>query len=137
MSVQPSASRKMGALLIVEDDAELRQAFVSAIGEAGFVVASADSVRAGLAMLRSIHFDILLTDYGLPDGNGVEMLARAQAERLLDSTRTILCTGNRDVIAPAGMLLLRKPLDIDDLFIAIAAASFGHQDARIGPTDRT
>ncbi len=121
MPVKTSTGPEMGVVLIVEDDEELREAFVLSVRDAGFVVESADSVRAALLLLRGIHVDLVLTDYALPDGTGLEMLARAQAEGLLERTAVILCTAARDVIAPAGVVLLHKPVALEDLLLAIAS----------------
>ncbi len=66
-----------------------------------------------------------MTDYALPDGTGLEMLARAQNERLLEGTATILCTAARNVIAPAGVVLLQKPVGLEDLLGAVGSALAG------------
>jgi CheY-like chemotaxis protein len=40
----------------------------------GFEVTTASTVSAGLAALRSTPFDLLLSDIGLPDGSGYDLL---------------------------------------------------------------
>ncbi|MFC1601419.1 diguanylate cyclase [Candidatus Sumerlaeota bacterium] len=42
----------------------------------------ADAIATALPMLRKKHFDIVFLDFALPDGNGLDFLARALAEGL-------------------------------------------------------
>ncbi len=124
MPVQRSKSSAMGSVLIVEDDADFRQALAQTLDDAGFLVESADSVGASLDVLRAIHFDVVLTDYRLPDGTGLEILAHAAAERLLERTGAVLCTSDRQVVAPPGVTLLHKPVDSDALLLAVSSSRF-------------
>lgn len=60
-------------ILLVDDEAELRQGLAAYLGEEGFEVFQAASGEEALAQLRENAFDILITDMKLPglDGNGV------------------------------------------------------------------
>lgn len=78
-------------LLIVEDDADqrdlLRQRLETHFGAE--TVADAHDIAQTLKLDLS-EFDLILSDYNLPDGNGIELLERVQA---LCQTPVILVTG--------------------------------------------
>ncbi len=64
------------SVLIVEDDAVTRRALSLAIESepALNLVAALDSVKPALDWLENQAVDVLLTDLGLPDGSGVEII---------------------------------------------------------------
>jgi DNA-binding NarL/FixJ family response regulator len=68
--------RKPVGVLIVEDDAVTRKALSLAIGadSALRLLGAVDTVRAGREWLESGAPDVLMTDLGLPDGNGIELI---------------------------------------------------------------
>lgn len=67
-------------LLIVEDSQASRERFEAAITEGGqfTLVGSAANYETGLAMLKQLAPDILLTDLDLPDGNGINLIRQLQ-----------------------------------------------------------
>src|SRR6266849_6767429 len=60
-------------LLIVEDEAPLRQAVAEQLADRGYHVEQADSGEAAIARLADFAFDIIITDLRLPgiDGSAV------------------------------------------------------------------
>jgi len=64
------------SVLIVEDDAVTRRALSLAIESEPILnlVAALDSVKSALDWLENQAVDVLLTDLGLPDGSGVEII---------------------------------------------------------------
>jgi two-component system KDP operon response regulator KdpE len=73
------------AVLLVEDDRELRRTLRDALSVEGYAVATAASLAEGLALLAhgadasrpvgAAAFDLVLLDLGLPDGDGEALLA--------------------------------------------------------------
>lgn len=76
------ASRNPVGVLIVEDDAVTRKTLCLAVESdpALKLLASFDSVKPALTWLEQHSADVLLTDLGLPDGSGLEII-RACAQR--------------------------------------------------------
>ena len=61
-------------LLVVEDHADTAQTLVRILRSAGFSVAVANNVQSALKIAGSQPFDVLLSDIGLPDGTGYDLL---------------------------------------------------------------
>ncbi len=63
-------------ILIVDDDAALRQRLRSIVAEVApqAACAEADSLGQARAQLQARHFGLVLLDVGLPDGSGLDLL---------------------------------------------------------------
>jgi DNA-binding NtrC family response regulator len=64
-------------LLIVDDEAALREAIAERLGDHGFIVEQAASGEEALERLASFAFDVLLTDLRLPGIDGRQVLDAA------------------------------------------------------------
>jgi DNA-binding response OmpR family regulator len=65
-------------LLIIEDEDRLSGILKSRLGEAGFAVDVAGSAGDADAALELINYDAAVLDLGLPDGDGLAVLAAAR-----------------------------------------------------------
>lgn len=63
-------------LLVVEDHQDTAETLRRLLVRRGYVVESADSCERAIEKARSFAFDVLVTDIGLPDGNGVDLFKR-------------------------------------------------------------
>jgi two-component system OmpR family response regulator len=68
-------------LLLVEDDASIREIVSIGLKAAGFRVATAIDGREGLAKVRADGFDAVILDVMLPDIDGLEVLRRLRQEQ--------------------------------------------------------
>jgi DNA-binding NtrC family response regulator len=66
-------------VLIVEDDAEMRQMLEDELGSSGFEVSSAADASQALALLPCTPIDAVVTDLMMPGMKGNELLARIRA----------------------------------------------------------
>ena len=67
-------------LLIVEDHADTALLLKRLLEASGFVVETAGTVAEALTAADSAHFDVLVSDLGLPDGTGCDLM-RQMRER--------------------------------------------------------
>jgi two-component system, OmpR family, response regulator QseB len=66
-------------ILLVEDNKRLARFVVSGLQGAGFVVDSVGSGDEGEAALRTVDYDVLVLDLGLPDYDGLVLLRNLRA----------------------------------------------------------
>jgi two-component system CheB/CheR fusion protein len=122
----PVAGRPGGRLLVVEDDADLRDLLTAILGEDGH---HADAVRDGPAALTwaaSIRPDLVITDYNLPgDMDGLAVVTRLR-EALGPHLPVIVLTGDittgtLKAIAGHDCRHLSKPVRSQELTLAVRA----------------
>jgi len=82
-------------LLVVDDMEAMRLALEDSLRLQGYEVMSVGSGEDALRLLRSQHFDLLLTDQAMPGLSGIE-LAEA-AVRIHPDIPIVLLTGHSDV----------------------------------------
>jgi CheY-like chemotaxis protein len=86
----------MSFVLIVDDDPVYRHLHAHVLRGAGHTVVQAATLDQAIAALQSERFDLVLADYMLPDGDGLDLLDElgpdAQAR-----PRFVLVTGKSDV----------------------------------------
>ena len=72
MTFLPTASTS-ATILVVDDEPDLRTLYELTLLREGYRVETAGSVQEGSAQLQSQHFDVVITDMRLPDGNGLDL----------------------------------------------------------------
>ena len=83
---QPNGKNTIGVrVLIVEDHADTRLSLERLLTKWGHTVASAETSGRRSRAARSEEFDLLLTDLGLPDGHGLDLMRRNSRPRRNDS----------------------------------------------------
>jgi signal transduction histidine kinase/CheY-like chemotaxis protein len=106
-------------ILVVEDEEKIRSFLDRVLKHLGHHPRVAADATDGLAAFAAGHFDLVVTDYGLPGMNGEE-LARAIAAQSPE-TPVVLLTGWADQLVAEGKSLpgvnriLGKPLTINQL----------------------
>lgn len=63
-------------ILLVDDHGDTRNALQKLLIRKGYHVEVAECVHSGLELARSRPFDLLLSDIGLPDGSGMELMRK-------------------------------------------------------------
>lgn len=119
-----------GSLLLVEDDAATRRMFESALTGAGFTVHTASTGAEALTLLKRREFDLVVLDLVLPWITGLGVLNTMRQNAATAGTPVIVVTGAvltaQDVADLTGAILLRKPVNPDDLLDAVHLALYGH-----------
>lgn len=62
-------------ILLVEDHADTRETLQRYLQSKGYEVLSAGSLVEAISIAATMRFDVLVSDIGLPDGNGVELIS--------------------------------------------------------------
>ena len=102
-------------LLVIEDDADVRLFMVLALRAEGYDVTSAADAREAMQQLSRNHFDLVLSDLGLPGKDGLTLLAEAERKGLLAGTKAMLLTAFPWLARDARVPVLSKPIDFEDL----------------------
>jgi len=100
------------AVLVVEDDRDIREMLSMLLDMAGFAVRTCATAEEALNALREDSFDLVLTDYALPHRTGLWLIENASAEGLTADTPVLMVTAHPHV---ADAEVIPKPFDIDDL----------------------
>lgn len=116
------AARSLG-VLVVEDDASLRNSLVESLGQASYVVEARSSAAEALHTLKSASFDIILCDLKLPDMDGMQLipLAREAAPNAVIVLMTAFGSSETAIRAlRAGAYdYLAKPFSMDELLLTL------------------
>lgn len=67
-------------LLVIEDDATLRESLVKGLGKAGFAVEQAADGKEGLYFAQEYPVDLAIIDLGLPEVSGLDIIRTVRAE---------------------------------------------------------
>lgn len=123
-------SRRPEKIVVVEDDAALRDLLVQELSDRGYAVQDFGDVKSCLSALQE-DVDLVVTDLRLPDGDGFDILNAVQAQA--DGPAVILVTAFGSVPQAVEALkagaddFLTKPLDLDHLGLRIARVLAYHR----------
>ncbi len=138
-SAQPSADLPdppvgTRAILVIEDDEDVRRVIVESLQQAGHTVRAASDGDQGLAALEQGMPELVIVDYAMPGMNGAEVIRRMR--RRAPELPVILATGYADMVEVGRVLgtrsILTKPFDISSLLRAVAEATQPRAQARPG-----
>jgi PAS domain S-box-containing protein len=122
-----SGAERQLSVLLVEDHADTRRTMSRLLSVAGAAVTTAGSVAEALTLADEQRFDLLLSDIGLPDGSGLEVVSRIKQHRPETPCVALSGYGMEDDIRrsrEAGFdEHLTKPIDLDRLQAVIARLS--------------
>jgi len=115
-----------GRILIIDDEAEIRESLETLLQLEGYTVAAAGSGREGLAQIGERAFDVVLLDLALPDKNGMEVLAEI---RLLHPQQAVIMITAYGTVENAVRAMqsgatnfIQKPWDNEKLLADVRAA---------------
>ena len=113
-------------ILVIDDEAPVRQVLGSTLKAHGYIVEAAPSGRAAVDCLRNQHFDVALTDLVMPEMDGIQTMA---ALKDLDADiEVIILTGYAGVDSASAALkqgacdYLQKPISAQELHTAVVRA---------------
>jgi two-component system response regulator HydG len=119
----------MAKILIVEDDLTFSQLLQGFLQKQGHSIIAAQSIKEGLKLIAQNTFDLLLLDYRLPDGIGLDVLTSARETG--SAIPVIIMTSFNDVrtavkaIQSGAFDYITKPVNPDELLMIMNNALGG------------
>jgi DNA-binding response OmpR family regulator len=117
----------MAKVLVIDDDAGVRQTLTAILEDNGYEVMSAEDGRRGVAVFRSERPDLVITDIIMPEQEGIQTII--EMRKNAPDAKIIAISGggrtaNIDYLKIARALgatdALAKPFDPDVLLSAVA-----------------
>jgi CheY-like chemotaxis protein len=105
-------------ILVVEDHLDTMRLLAMMLDHFGHQIATADSRRGALRLLRSQNFDVVVSDIKLPDGTGYDVVSQAKRKRSIKAVAITGLSRKEDVrrSKEAGFdFHLSKPVDFQEL----------------------
>ena len=126
-SARPQERRDgRASILIVEDDAAMREMLREALDEDGYAVETAPGGRAGIERVKRGGVDLVVSDVKMPDLDGIDMLREMKAVTPSPHVITITAFGSIDTAIRAVKLgafdYITKPFEVDQLLLSVEKA---------------
>ena len=101
----------------------MRELMTEALQMHGFRVDAVATAESALTTLQATRYDVLLTDYRLPQQNGAWLLRQATKGGFLRNTSALVMSAETDPPGIDNFPLLRKPVRFELLVSAIQGAA--------------
>jgi DNA-binding NtrC family response regulator len=120
-----------GAVLIIDDEAAIRESLETLLELEGYGVESAASGEEGLARIGERSFDLVLLDLALPDRNGMDLLAEIRTQDPGLSVIMVTAYGTVEnavrAMQAGAANFVQKPWDNEKLLADVRAAVARHR----------
>ncbi len=115
-----AAAKGAASILVVDDEAMVRNVVSKLLGLRGYEVRTASSGHEGLRILGKHAVDLIFTDQGMPEMSGRDFAQRVHTK--WPNIQIVLLTGDTDLSVDQLVIkrVLTKPFKIDDLIEAIS-----------------
>src|SRR5258708_40194052 len=84
----------MNHILIVDDEAEIRESLGEILKEDGYTVTSTATASEALGLLRDASYDVMLLDIWLPDRDGLDVLTEVRSLAIESTPAVIMISGH-------------------------------------------
>ena len=121
-------------VLVVEDEPRVRKSLVELVQELGYEASAASNVADAREALARSAPDVCITDLGLPDGDGLDVIRAAKAGRR--DCAVLVLTGQGSVLSAVEAMkagahdFLLKPLKPAQLASALSHLAHRHDEPR-------
>jgi len=79
----PQPQRQAMRILLVEDHEDTNRSLTNLLRRRGYHVQSAGNLQSALDLSAKEEFDVLVSDLGLPDGSGIDLMEKLNSKRPL------------------------------------------------------
>ncbi|MCS4509678.1 sigma-54-dependent transcriptional regulator [Xylophilus ampelinus] len=126
MSTSSRTSASDGAILVIDDEPDLRTLYELTLLREGYRVEAADSVLQAREQLQARRFDAIICDMRLPDGSGLEVLHLLRSLQRPERCIVITAYGSAEnaveALKAGAFDYLTKPVDLKQFRAVVAAA---------------
>jgi len=118
----------MNHVLIVDDEAEIRDSLESILSEEGYIVTTAATAGEALTLLADAIYDVVLLDVWLPDRDGLDALGDIRQMDSAHIPEVIIISGHGTIEAAVRATklgaydFLEKPLSLERTLIVLKNA---------------
>ena len=118
----------MNHILVVDDEAEIRNSLEEILGEEGYGVATAATAVEAMVLLQDAPYDVVLLDIWLPDRDGLDVLSDMHKLAVEMRPEVVIISGHGTIetAVKATKLgaydFLEKPLSLDRTLIVLKNA---------------
>lgn len=116
----------LGKVLVVDDDANMRESISDNLDVAGYDVSQASSGAEAMASVQKQFFDVIIMDYNLTDSTGIDVIKRIR--QINTDSQIVMLTAHASLdtaikaIQESVADFLSKPVDFDKLKHSIGNA---------------
>ncbi len=123
----------MKHVLVVDDEAEIRESLDSILREEGYTVTSTGTATEAMELLRDVEYDVVLLDIWLPDGDGLVVLGQMREMGLVSPPEVVIISGHGTIESAVRATklgaydFLEKPLSLDRTLLLLKNATEARQ----------
>ena len=123
----------MNHILIVDDEADIRNSLQSILEEEGYVITTAATAGEALSLIRDAAYDVVLLDIWLPDRDGLDALAEIRTLDAANVPEVVIISGHGTIEAAVRATklgaydFLEKPLSLARTLIVLKNAMQARQ----------
>jgi DNA-binding NtrC family response regulator len=110
-------------ILVVDDEISQREVLAGYLRKKKFSIQQASSVQEAISKFRTDHFDLILTDYNMPEKTGFDLLL--EAKKIDPEINVVVMTAFGTIEKAVASMragaydYITKPIDLDDLELLI------------------
>ncbi len=121
-----ACSNKPLSILVADDEVGIRHLLTKWLGSRGHFVTCADSGQNALHLLNRQHFDVVITDVMMPDGDGFELIPAVRKTQ--PDARIVAISGGGQFVSSSDCLALARGLGAH----AVVLKPFKWEQVRVG-----
>jgi len=111
-------------VLLVDDNREVRDLFSKILSIEGYAVIQAGNGIEALDLMKRYSVDVVLTDLGMPEMNGLEFAVQVKSNERIRHTPLVLLSATSMINSGAALktfsALLLKPCPLEDVILTLS-----------------
>jgi CheY-like chemotaxis protein len=118
--VEAEEAHPRGRVLVIDDDASMREAVIEGLVERGYEASgAADGIEAFDRLERSGPPDVVVLDLSMPGMNGWEFLEELRDDGSYARVPVVVVTGCPDAKVPDADAFIVKPAQLEEILRAV------------------